>query len=958
MLRIRSVSALLLACALVTSPLAALSQTRTAAAVASFGLSVVANPASGAGTLTRQQVADIFSGRITNWKQVGGADQAIVVVTRGAGTAAETTFEKVYLGGTRLAVAGMDRATPSDAAAAVAGTNGAVSFLYDADAKAAVGVQIIAVSDVRPTDASGVVDLGSVNAAAAAGAYQGEETTASAIAPTQADLNSLGTHSTITRDFIEENSSPLAEFTRIATIAPSVSNTGAVNGPGLSEQTLIIRGMAKDFTNLTFDGIPEADTNDPSYHSTSFFPELLVGGVDVVRGPGFAHQMGYATFGGSENVSSLAPSQTPALDLAYSYGNWNTQIGSVRYQTGRQSWLGNGTLMLTYQDLGSNGYLGGNGIWSRNYSFKYERAFGEKTLLDVFGTWNDQAFNAADAGPGATLYEINVFGPNYSLNTNPRSGECACFNYQIKTTDLGYIRLRSELGWGLHVDNRVYTFRYDNETTAADTVGLTGAMVTAGTLPSQGTITCAAGSAACTAPLVGGSLAANGLVYNPTNIGGYLKRNKYIAVGDILDVTKSFGASDQNFIRGGIWLEHSSTDRHQYSVDFTTGAWNYVNGTNCLFGNPVQPGGFQVSGATPAVVAANCAANATALPAGLKQLPGPNSGALANGVPIGAVKFDQQSQILNGQPYIEAQIALPSGTTLYGGYKWAFINRYDAAQVQNTSRTPNSTNLIPYQFQLPYFSVNQRLTGSAGGDGLALYFQYGRGYEIPDLQTFYVNNPLQNATVPNLSTTYQGGFIGKSHDLAWDLNYYTVNFSNQQVALNVDAAGNLCAACAYTAYFDIGGARYWGVEGEATLNLGGGFALYGNYSTDVARELTFNSQIKGVPDMTAAAGLLFKSPRFDGSLIYKMIGHSYLNQYSGPASAANYFDPNQQIAPYGLLDVDFTWKSKHSVVQLNFYNITDSVPYTTVIATSLNSSTLMNHIAPPSMLLTYRYKLW
>ena len=570
---------------------------------------------------------------------------------------------------------------------------------------------------------------------------------------------------------------------------------------------------------------------------------------------------------------TLAPSETKSLDAAFSYGSWNTYIGSLSYQSGRQKWLGNGTLIATYQDLGSQGYLTGNAIWSRNYSFKYEVPLGSKTLFDAFATWNDQAFNAADAGPGATAYEIQNFGANYSLNNNPASGEYTGYNFEIKTTDLGYLRLRTDLGGGAYLDNKLYTYRYDNETTAADTVGLTSTMAAAGQYPSQGTITCIASPAACTAPLTPGSLASNGLKYNPTDIGGYLKRNKYIAFGDILQGTKTFGDS---FLRAGIWLEHSDTDRHQYSVDLSDGAYNYVNGSNCLFGTAIGTG--QISGATaPTVIAPNCTASAAGLPAGLKQLPGPSAGALLNGVPIGAVKFDQQSQILNAQPFVEFQWVLPGGTTIYPGFKWLNIQRYDDAAIQNTSRTPNSTNKILYQSGLPFLSINQPLTKNPSANAnSAFFFQYGRGYEIPDLQTFYVSNPLQNSPTPNSTSTYQAGFVGTSNEFLWDVDYYTINFSDLQSALSVDAAGNPCAAgaagCNYTAYFDVGGAKYQGVELEGTLNLGGGAALYGNFSTDEAKELTYNTQVKGVPEMTAALGVLYKSKHLDTSLIYKQIG--------------------------------------------------------------------------------------
>ena len=469
-------------------------------------------------------------------------------------------------------------------------------------------------------------------------------------------------------------------------------------------------------------------------------------------------------------------------------------------------------------------------------------------------------------------------------------------------------------------------------------------MAAAGTYPSQGTITCTLGSNACTAPLVPGSLAANNLHYNPTDIGGYLKRNKYIAAGDILEVTKNINSN--SFVRGGIWLEHSDTDRHQYSIDMTNGLYNYVNGSGCLYGSADEGGA--ISGATaPTVVTPNCTGSAAALPAGLKQLPGPSNGLLYNGVPIGAVKFDQQSQILNAQPFVEMQYVIPGlGTTIYPGFKEVLIQRYDIAAIQNTSRTPNVTDKILYTSQLPYLSINQPIaTNAAANTSSAFYFQYGRGYEIPNLTTFYINNPLQNATTPNETSTYQAGFIGRASDFVWDVDYYTINFSDLQTIENVDANGNLNAAGPYTAYFDIGGAKYQGVEAEATVNIGGGASVYANYSTDEAKELTYNTQVANVPAWTAALGVLYKSPHFDSSLIYKLVGQQFLNAYT-PQTATNYNDPNQQIQAYGLLDFDLTWKAGHELLQLNVYNLTNSEPILSVVQTALTSSGLINHIAP------------
>ncbi|MDD4068326.1 MAG: PstS family phosphate ABC transporter substrate-binding protein, partial [Bacteroidales bacterium] len=50
--------------------------------IAYDALAVVVNPNNKVSQLTRQQLEDIFTGKITNWKQVGGDDMKIVVYSR------------------------------------------------------------------------------------------------------------------------------------------------------------------------------------------------------------------------------------------------------------------------------------------------------------------------------------------------------------------------------------------------------------------------------------------------------------------------------------------------------------------------------------------------------------------------------------------------------------------------------------------------------------------------------------------------------------------------------------------------------------------------------------------------------------------------------------------------------------------------------------------------------------
>ena len=65
--------------------------------VAFDGLAVIVNPQNKVGALTLAQIADIYTGKITNWKQVGGDDAEIVVISRDTNSGTYETFNEVAL---------------------------------------------------------------------------------------------------------------------------------------------------------------------------------------------------------------------------------------------------------------------------------------------------------------------------------------------------------------------------------------------------------------------------------------------------------------------------------------------------------------------------------------------------------------------------------------------------------------------------------------------------------------------------------------------------------------------------------------------------------------------------------------------------------------------------------------------------------------------------------------------
>ena len=63
--------------------------------VAIDGIAVVVDKANTVAGLTKQQLTDIYSGAVTNWKDLGGANQPIVVVGREAGSGTRGAFEEL-----------------------------------------------------------------------------------------------------------------------------------------------------------------------------------------------------------------------------------------------------------------------------------------------------------------------------------------------------------------------------------------------------------------------------------------------------------------------------------------------------------------------------------------------------------------------------------------------------------------------------------------------------------------------------------------------------------------------------------------------------------------------------------------------------------------------------------------------------------------------------------------------
>ena len=113
------------------------------------GIAVIVNPENGVDGLTIEQIADIYTGKITNWKDLGGEDAQIVLIGREAGSGTRDGFESIT--GTEEACRYRQELTSTgDVITTVAGNPNAIGYA----SLAAVGdeVKAVSVGGVAPTE--------------------------------------------------------------------------------------------------------------------------------------------------------------------------------------------------------------------------------------------------------------------------------------------------------------------------------------------------------------------------------------------------------------------------------------------------------------------------------------------------------------------------------------------------------------------------------------------------------------------------------------------------------------------------------------------------------------------------------------------------------------------------------------------------------------------------------------
>jgi iron complex outermembrane recepter protein len=311
----------------------------------------------------------------------------------------------------------------------------------------------------HPVEISVTVTVGSVAQSIEVQAIAGDSLAAQH-ALSQDSLDTESPQSLISAEFIRNFTPATTDFSELINIAPGTISYNP-NGVGLGQGTMYFRGFVDGDYNITWDGIPFNDSNNPTHHSWAFFPGPWIGGVDFDRSPGTASTIGQATYGGSINLQSPEVPSEQSAQPQVSYGSFNTLLLDGQYNTGMLGPRKNIGLSVDVHRITTDGFQ------TLNY---LERNAGEIKVLykpsdNTTITGYSGVVHIFGNAPNVSAYrtQINTYGWNYLLeNNDPTSAFYQKYNTNTVPTDFEYVGVHTSLKHGWLVDVTPYTYSYYN----------------------------------------------------------------------------------------------------------------------------------------------------------------------------------------------------------------------------------------------------------------------------------------------------------------------------------------------------------------------------------------------------------------------------------------------------------------------------------------------------------------
>ncbi len=691
-------------------------------------------------------------------------------------------------------------------------------------------------------------------------------------APITSSVHTFEPQSIISRTIIEDSVAATEDFMTIAALSPGASTTNLGNGPGFGDAKINLRGFKDGQFNVTIDGIPFGDSNDPTHHSTAYFPDGTYERIIVDRGPGQATDLGQASYGGNIHIISREPKDKFFVEGLGLYGSFNSQLERLTINSGS---IGGLKLIVVGEHKKTDGALTAvPGEWYNGFA-KGEFDVGSKAKVTLMSTYNHSILYQPDGSSGANCginavtlttpapahldpgacspnSEVALYGINYGAiypsqaATSPYAPARNDWNWQDKATDFEIFRFQWQIASNISFDNKAYTYFYKNFTFESDTVGTpcVGAVASPATQCGNQTVYTSQ------APSAKLDILGNPIPVKATplvgDIPGRTKLNQYRQIGDIaqIDVKTTFGVA-----KVGFWYEHSASHRYGYDYDLTKLAAAGALGAD-YFNFAIANSGpyFNYKESNNAIT---LQANGTAVPL--------------------YIKYDEYTGWEQYQGYGEFEFKFLNDTlTLTPGVKVQNFTRKSYTPIATQSAREGYTGQESYKPTLPYFTANYLIQPN-----FSIYAQFAKGFLIPSLgSTLETVSPGTNgntipvAPPPTRTTNYQAGVVFAGEGFNFDGDVYYIQASNSTYT-DPGQPGIL---------FNTGNpASYMGVEAQLSYLITKGLTGIVNGSLGKARDDNTGLWLANAPNFTALAGLVYRTGALKLSYLHKFTGAQWAN---------------------------------------------------------------------------------
>jgi iron complex outermembrane receptor protein len=672
----------------------------------------------------------------------------------------------------------------------------------------------------------------------------------------QDSLDTVEPKSEISGEFIRNFTPPTTDYSEIVNIAPGTISYNS-NGVGLGQGTIYYRGFIDGDFNITWDGIPFNDSNNPTHHSWVFFPGLWIGSVDFDRSPGTAATIGQATYGGSINLLSPQVPLEQSIQPQISYGSFNTLLIDGQYNSGMLGPHKNFGFSLDVHHMTTDGFETFNDVKRNGGEIKVLYTPSQNTTITGYSGVIRLFSNAPNVSPYRA--QIAAYGWNYMMeNNDPTSAFYQAYNRNVVPTDFEYVAVHSLLNHGWLVNVTPYTYSYNNAQYYAndsgnDTTGLITAVPA--TDGSNGQITLAAcgavseGGTMNVAPTAEAEAAAPAGTYSNLSC-AIDKLNSYRKYGEtsMVSQTSKFGV-----FRAGLWYEWASSNRYQIPSDPLT-----------HYDQPVP-------------------------------------------------KFHENYWTNSYNPYVEYEWHATKKLSVIVGDKYAYytldFKQYadDGGVVGGLNGAPFTTSSGGFGSNLPSASANYKLTKY-----WSAYAQFGKGDEIPPTSVFDVTGGGQEISKlpsPQLTSAYEGGTVLKLNRATLDADYYVVRFQNNYIPFQVADPNN--PAASLNEYFLGPSSTTQGFEAETNIFLGDGFNVYANGTVGKATYrgagVPSGLYVADTPSYTQDLGVTYQKHGMDLGVIEKRVGHYFDDNGS--------FHNQASVAPYNNVNLflNYTFRKTDSI---------------------------------------------